>query len=104
MAGSQVNPAAYKTLYPIHVFDVSKRSERFTEGVVDFTVKDLVKMYPQIHKPTHWLSVQKRRIKDGCLTLAGTCDRDGAHDGRGSSGGEGNGKRFIYNYSIRRQC
>ena len=25
LAGSQVNPAACKTLYPIHVFDVSKQ-------------------------------------------------------------------------------
>ena len=39
LAGSQVNPAAYKALYPIHVFDVSKQSERLTEVVVDFTVK-----------------------------------------------------------------
>ena len=35
----QVNLLAYKTLYPIHVFDVSKQSERLTEGVVDLTVK-----------------------------------------------------------------
>ena len=28
LTGSQVNPAAYKALYPIHVFDVSKQSER----------------------------------------------------------------------------
>ena len=34
-----MNPAAYKSLYPIHVFDVSKQSERLTEGVVDLTVK-----------------------------------------------------------------
>ena len=39
IAGSQVNPAAYKALYPIHLFDVSKQSERLTEGVVDLTVK-----------------------------------------------------------------
>ena len=39
LAGSQVNPAAYKTLYPILVFDVSKQSERLAEGVVDLTVK-----------------------------------------------------------------
>ena len=36
---SQVNPAAYKALYPIHVFDVLKQSERLIEGVVDLTVK-----------------------------------------------------------------
>ena len=34
-----MNPAAYKALYLIHVFDVSKQSERLTEGVVDLTVK-----------------------------------------------------------------
>ena len=39
LTGSQMNPAAYKALYPIHVFDVSKLSERLTEGVVDLTVK-----------------------------------------------------------------
>ena len=39
LAGSLVNPAAYKALYPIHVFDVSKQSERLTEGVVDLNVK-----------------------------------------------------------------
>ena len=39
LAGNQVNPAAYKALYPIRVFDVSKHSERLTEGVVDLTVK-----------------------------------------------------------------
>ena len=33
LAGSQVNPVAYKALYPIHVFDVSKQSERLTEGL-----------------------------------------------------------------------
>ena len=39
LAGSQVNPAAYKALYLIRVFDVSRQSERLTEGVVDLTVK-----------------------------------------------------------------
>ena len=39
LAGSGVNPIAFKSLYPIHVFDVSKQSERLTEGVVDLTVK-----------------------------------------------------------------
>ena len=39
LAGSQVNPVASKALYPIHVFDVSKQSERLTEGVVDLTAK-----------------------------------------------------------------
>ena len=34
-----MNPAAYKALYPIYIFDVSKQSEQLTEGVVDLTVK-----------------------------------------------------------------
>ena len=39
LASSQVNPATYKALHSIHMFDVSKESERLTEGVVDLTVK-----------------------------------------------------------------
>ena len=39
LAGSAVNPSIFKSLYPIHIFDVSKQSERFTEGVVDLTVR-----------------------------------------------------------------
>ena len=39
LAGSAVNPITFKSLYPIHVFDVSKQSERLTEGVVDLTVR-----------------------------------------------------------------
>ena len=39
LAGSAVNPIAFNSLYPIHVFDVSKQSERQTEGVVDLTVR-----------------------------------------------------------------
>ena len=30
LAGSAVNPNAFKLLYPIHVFGVSKQSERLT--------------------------------------------------------------------------
>ena len=36
---SGVSPAAFKSLYPIHVFDASKQSERLTEGVFDLTVR-----------------------------------------------------------------
>ena len=39
LTGSGVSPLAFTSLYPIHVFDVSKQSERLTEGVVDFTVR-----------------------------------------------------------------
>ena len=39
LAGSAVNPITFKSLYPIHVFDISKQSERLTECVVDLTVR-----------------------------------------------------------------
>ena len=39
LAGSAVNPIAFKPLYPIYVFDVSKQSERLVEGVVDLIVR-----------------------------------------------------------------
>ena len=39
LAGSAVNPDVFKTLYPIHVFDVSKQNERLTEGVINLTVR-----------------------------------------------------------------
>ena len=52
LTGSGVNPVTFKSIYPIHVFDVSKQSERLTEGVVDLTVRmNLVQMYPRIRKP-----------------------------------------------------
>ena len=34
-----MSPAAFKSFYLIHVFDVSKQSERLAEGVVDLTVR-----------------------------------------------------------------
>ena len=37
--GSAVNPITFKSFYPIHVFYVSKQSERLKEGVVDLTVR-----------------------------------------------------------------
>ena len=39
LTGSGVSSPTFKSLYPIHVFDVSKQSERSTEGVVDPTVR-----------------------------------------------------------------
>ena len=39
LAGSAVSPAALKSVYPIHVFDVTEQSERLTEGVVNITVR-----------------------------------------------------------------
>ena len=39
LVGIAVSPAACKSLYPIHVFDISEQSEQLTEGVVDLTVR-----------------------------------------------------------------
>ena len=39
LTGNAVNPSAFKSFYPIHVFDVSQQSERLTEGVLDLTVR-----------------------------------------------------------------
>ena len=39
LAGSAANPITFEPLYPIHGFDVSKQSERLTEGAVDLTVR-----------------------------------------------------------------
>ena len=39
LAGSAVNPSVFRSLYPIHIFDVSKQSEQLTEGAVELTVR-----------------------------------------------------------------
>ena len=39
LAGSRENSLTFNGLYPIHVFDVSKQSERLTEGIVVLTVR-----------------------------------------------------------------
>ena len=39
LAGSAVSPSAFKSLHPIHAFDVSKQRERLTVGVVDLIVR-----------------------------------------------------------------
>ena len=69
LAGSKVILVAYKAIYPIHVFDASKQSERLTEGVVDLTVRNLVRMFLRIQKPTPWFSVME------CLHLKAMDER-----------------------------
>ena len=39
LAVGGVSPVAFKSLYPIHVLDVSKQSERLTEGVGDLILR-----------------------------------------------------------------
>ena len=38
LAGSAVNPSAFRSLYPLHIIDVTKESERLRGGL-DFTVR-----------------------------------------------------------------
>ena len=75
-----MNPAAYKAFYPIHVFDVSKQSERLTEGVVDLTVKMEFSENVPPSTQTYALVISDRMLKFKSLILGGTGDRDGAHD------------------------
>ena len=38
ISNSNINPADYKTLFPLFVFDVSKQSERLKNGITDITI------------------------------------------------------------------
>ena len=66
LAGSAVSPAAFKSLYPIHVFGVSKQSERLTEGVVDLTLR----MEFSANVPAN-TQAYAPFISDGILTFKG---------------------------------
>ena len=39
ISNSNINPADYKTLFPLFVFDVSKQSEKLTNSITDITIK-----------------------------------------------------------------
>ena len=39
VANNTIDPLTYKNLYPLFVFDVTKQSERLSQGIVDITVK-----------------------------------------------------------------
>ena len=39
VAGGAITPFAYKDLFPLFVFNVSKQSERINQGLVDVVVK-----------------------------------------------------------------
>ena len=39
VSGGAITPMAYKDLFPLFVFNVSKQSERINQGVIDVTVK-----------------------------------------------------------------
>ena len=58
-----MNPSAFKSLYPIHVFDVSKQSERLTEGIVDLTVRMEFGAAVPANTRAYALVISDRRLK-----------------------------------------
>ena len=58
-----MNPIAFKSLYPIHVFDVLKQSERLTEGVVDLTVRMEFSVAVPANSQAHALVISDRMLK-----------------------------------------
>ena len=63
LAGSGVNLSALKSLYPIYVFDVSKQSERLTEGVVDLTVRTEFSANVPANTQAYALVISDRMLK-----------------------------------------
>ena len=63
LVGSAVSPIAFKLLYPIHVFDVSKQSERLTEGVVDLTVRMEFSVNVPANTRAYALAISDRILK-----------------------------------------
>ena len=63
LAGSAVNPIAFKSLYPIHVFDISKQSELLTEGVVDLTVRMEFSVAVPANTQAYALVISDRMLK-----------------------------------------
>ena len=58
-----MNPTAFKSLYPIHIFDVSKQSERLTEGVVDLTVRMEFSANVPVNTQAYALVISDRMLK-----------------------------------------
>ena len=58
-----MSPVAFKSLYPIHIFDVSKQSERLTEGVVDLTVRMEVSANIPTNTQAYALVISDRMLK-----------------------------------------
>ena len=63
LAGSAVSPSAFKSLYPIHVFDLSKQSERLIEGVVDLTVRMEFSVNVPANTHTYAFVISDRMLK-----------------------------------------
>ena len=60
---ADTDPSTFKSLYPIQVFDVSKHSERLTEGVVDFTVRREFSANVPVNTQAYVLVICDRMLK-----------------------------------------
>ena len=58
-----MNPITFKSLYPIHVFDVSKQSERLTEGVVDLTARMEFSVAVPVNTQAYAIVISDRMLK-----------------------------------------
>ena len=63
LAGSAVSPITFESLYPIHMFDVSKQSEWLTEGVVDLTVRMEFSVAVPANTQAYALVISDRMLK-----------------------------------------
>ena len=63
LTGSRVSSVTFKSLYPIHVFEVSKQSERLTEGVLDLTVRMEVSANVPANTQAYALVISDRMLK-----------------------------------------
>ena len=58
-----MNPIAFKSLHPIHVYDVSKPSQRLTEGVVYLTVSMEFSVAVPANTQAYALVISDRMLK-----------------------------------------
>ena len=63
VAGGAITPFAYKDLFPLFVFNVSKQSERINQGVVDVTVKMEFSANVGQHARAYALVISDRRLR-----------------------------------------
>ena len=63
VAGGAITPLAYKELFPLFVFNVSKQSERINQGVVDVTVKMQFSENLGVNARAYALVISDRRLK-----------------------------------------
>ena len=63
ITSTSVDPIAYKDLYPIIMFDVSKQSERLKSGVTDITLQCRFSENPAAKTVAHVVMISDRKIR-----------------------------------------